>query len=690
MGNVSGLLSDPSFISLSNKDKIIIFQREAVGDPAYNKLPQRDKEIIRGRISGEAAEMPAERTFLGEIGKAVPEIAAGTLASIKTAARRTPFAAGVTGIASAGGEAIRQIGEQVERGTGINVPLVSGEDAPRTGPEALMRILGAGSCGVFGETGGRAAIVGLKRLFPKRPFPIKKLTPEGQKAVTTASELPQIGPEEALGGRGGLLPAEVTPSWLVDVEQNLASKSIFGGGIVEKFKKARDISHVDIANDLVSSIDEVQGPKALGRLAVDIIDKKWTAYKNAVSKNFYNKAMSIIIPVERNVKSRVPFPPDVTHKFPFLRTISTKELQGGAFVNISSLKPIAKESARISANLRGIGSEKTGSGLAKQVLSMKDKVDLVSVRDLRTSLRTVMDEYDSVGNKKARFRVLAASLLKALDKPIEDSLKEFPEAARLWKKGDELWKGGNKLLNNEVLRKIIFKSDFDRGGKPEALVKELFTSENSSVTEMFQRAVGEKTWSKFQASFMNSLIHKATKPRASGGGTFVDGDSLFKQMLGPEGYGYDTMSSILSKAQLDKVEKITNLLQVAGRRQAEGIGGMFIQLKQPGAAFEIGGALLGGTGMVGVGASGAILLTPLALALMMTSKSGAKLLTHGLRAIPGTKQAASTVTRISLMANRLEREQVKGEEEGDIRITGERPLRNIPFIESLSRRGGRT
>ena len=87
------------------------------------------------------------------------------------------------------------------------------------------------------------------------------------------------------------------------------------------------------------------------------------------------------------------------------------------------------------------------------------------------------------------------------------------------------------------------------------------------------------------------------------------------------------------------------------RKKAEGGGRMLIQLAQGGALIQIGGGLLAAGGAAGDSPTAmwtgvGIMVAPEVMARMMLNKTGAKLLTEGLRMPLGSRTVGALSTRI--------------------------------------------
>ena len=103
----------------------------------------------------------------------------------------------------------------------------------------------------------------------------------------------------------------------------------------------------------------------------------------------------------------------------------------------------------------------------------------------------------------------------------------------------------------------------------------------------------------------------------------------------------------------DEIERIKGIANAAvfARKKAEGGGRMLIQLAQGGALIQIGGGLLAAGGAAGDSPTAmwtgvGIMVAPEVMARMMLNKTGAKLLTEGLRMPVGSRTVGALSTRI--------------------------------------------
>ena len=235
------------------------------------RLRQQQATISARPVEAEQPGLPEQvgeerPSILQRVGDVVPEFVGGSLAAAKAVGRRTGVGALAVGLGTAGGEAVRQIGQQAEALTGIDIPLVRGEEAPRTSLEAAKRIGTSFVSGAAGEPIARGGVALIGRFAPKREF-IKSVTPEGKEAIETLRPL-------------GVTPsiAQVTESRGLDILQNFAEGSFFGGQRVTAQARTAAEATESLIEDFANAFRGTKKEK-IGILARDAIEQKTVGFQ---------------------------------------------------------------------------------------------------------------------------------------------------------------------------------------------------------------------------------------------------------------------------------------------------------------------------------------------------------------------------------------------------------------------------
>jgi hypothetical protein len=143
---------------------------------------------------------------------------------------------------------------------------------------------------------------------------------------------------------------------------------------------------------------------------------------------------------------------------------------------------------------------------------------------------------------------------------------------------------------------------------------------------------------------------------------FPDGKQILMELYSPRsGMGEKALRQIFTAAELKRIRNVANALTIASKRQAQGAGGMAIQLTQfPAMASVVTG--VGGSEVQK--AAYTILIAPEVMGKIMLTQTGSKWLTEGLLKIPrGTPQMSAAVLRLTNMSDKIEKELQKQFEE---------------------------
>lgn len=542
-------------------------------------------------ITGEpitAGEAPAVRSFREDIAENWPIYAGATVGGITGG---IPGA----GLGGAAGEAYKQIRDREE------------PDAPQTSMEAAKRIATTGATQAAYEAGGRLVVGAAGKML--KPF-AKTITPEGKVAQEVFEKYMPVEKSwkrpvsKALGlKKPGVLPAEMTEQYSLDLMQNIAEKSVVGGKTMADFKNiTRTNAMNEITDDLVNSFGESASQSELGDLVATGVKTNFRSFKDNVTAPLYNKV--------NELTSAKP-----VHVF------------------VKPLKDSVKAKLKVGRQLSGMEAKAAGDDLARAVSELPNSVPFDVAQHLRTRLMSTADEF-AVSNKKAPAIGIAKKLTGKVDDAISAALKDQnPEAHEVWRKANDLYKYGSKQYNNRFLRGLIRKADPDFGGEPEKVVKSIFQKNGPSGIKKVKAAIGEKEFNQLKSWHVQDTIARSMKDDV------LDGAKLKKVMLGPTGMGREAMEAIYTKSELKNLENVATAFEVAQKKQAAGAGGMLVQLAQ-------GGAIVGlATGQMPAG-SAAVLLGPEVLSKMMLNPISSRWLTTGLGTVPkSAKHVAAAAAR---------------------------------------------
>lgn len=514
-----------------------------------------------------------------------------------------------SGLGRAADEGIREL-------VGVGDVEGAGDLAKRVGISAGIGAAGEG-------VGGLGVKIAGKVLAPFK----KKVLPEAERAIKFFKDkTDQL-----------FLPAEATEDRALDLIENVAEASIFGGGSIKKFKLNREAFLNGYLDDFANQFGKEATPADLGNTVVNIINDRISIFDD-LAKPFYNTA-------EELTKGLT-----VTKRIGPGRLTSQALRRPGkvnvGIVDMRGVKNTLAGSKAIASELNNIGSEVTGSGLSNQILGLEDNISFAAAKDLRSTLIKLSDQF-KIERKNAPAVAAMNRIAGRIDEAVTAALtKHSPEALTAWREGNRIIKQKSKELQNKFLRRLVKMADPSFGNNPEGLVNAVFKKGSISNVENLKKAVDDKTWTKVKGWLTRDLIAKSTNRD----GTLV-GKNLKEAMFGRSGLGKEAMGSVFTKEQINILENTINAIAISQSKQGENTGKMLIQLSQG------GGLVLLATGNVQGAAP--ILVGPVVAGKLLTNKTIGKLLTQGFRAPAGSRGFISIFSKLTAAIANLEREENK-------------------------------
>jgi hypothetical protein len=565
----------------------------------------------------------------GDISSIAPELAATTAAGLATAKlpliKRVP----AVGLSFAGTEAFKQIGEQIEKEFGTNVPFVKGEDAPKTSEEAAKRIASAFLLGggfELGIGGGAMMFKGLAN----------KVKPELRPGIEkTFNAIEDFFPEnETVTGnlvkkftgrttkKTPLLPAQVTDSPAIDTLQSIAKRSYLGGGRVIKSQKLTDDILSEALDTSVSGRIGGTGRLQFGEMGADALQGGIDAF-NATAKGMYSSLDDIV---------RAEFKTDII--------TGKKTIING--VNIAGIKNTAK--SMLSSTKAGIKT-KEQSTILNEIINKPDIMSFSNAQTLRSDLLAVSRTGGEVIKGKAQG--VAKKFSGQVDQAMQKAGEKLPkDALPLFRKASEFYKGGKHTFNSRFVRKLVdsdpevFLSNALSGDKGTVISNinkmrsTIFAKDSNG--QLVNKGANE-TWEKFQGFFAEKILNSSVSDEIS---KTLNGKALIKTL---RQFGDETLNAIAPKGELKQFQELARALALNQARQPGGQGAtIFIAMAQAGALGKI--IYSGETDA----ASLAILAGPAALARIATNPNTSRLLINGMK--PTTKW---TIKESAKMAARL-------------------------------------
>lgn len=549
-----------------------------------------------------------------------------------------PGSAALSGLLSAGGEAIQQLGEH----------LLGSPNAPKTTEQAGKQMLEESALGMASELGGRA-IGGLAGKVFRRPalsemeaaqdfvkhgmmFNGKPMAPKG----TPFTKL-FMTPAEMTGGQN-----------YVQTLQNIAEGSFLGKSTMEEFKSGREKFLKDSMDAFVDGIGKQVTSKDLGEIIANEVKGNYQAAR-APARAAYQFLTLTTTPKKIPTYTMQPSGIVNANGTPHMVKVQTGETydqRSGAWVDVRNIKKALEKDADIATLLRGLGAKEGGDDIVSTIRAYPDKIPYFAAQVMRTRLQSLGDVF-SVENKKAPALGIINKMSGMVDQQIANGLKSFSQDAHdVWRYANEIYKGANQDFNNEFLRGILKK--VDRKDLPETVMSALLQPQKYSDLAKVKTAVGADTWGLVQRSGLQRIVELSTKDGV------IQPHLLEQQLWGPKGLGQDKLNVLLNKDQRYWLKEFVQAAH-ATMKQGDTTGKMAIQLAQPAAMVGLGAGMFGGVSSAVPASSIAILATPPVLAHILTSPTMSQMFVKGMRTPSTSPSAAGIVARLlNMVAPRSE------------------------------------
>lgn len=508
----------------------------------------------------------------------------------------------VTAVAGAGAGAVGGERAQIalERTVGLH------------GAPPVPRMLREGAFGVVGEGVATPALRAVGRTLA--PFASK---------VTTA------GVEAMRAMKGKVLPAQATESRVLDIVQNIAEGSIFGGGRMREFHQAQEKIVSTLVDDAVAKYGGRVGSEEAGAGFAQ-------ALEGAVDQ--FHQAGGRLYRVVDQLTDGAMVPTKIFDDFT-REELTKRGALPGEVTGDTGLR-LLREFADLAQDLTTTTPASTlvdaaGKPLREAVTdSAPNLISFEQAHFLRGQLLSKIRLYEREADDVARG--IAEQLLKRLDAAMDQgAIGLSPHGQDAWRAANAFWRQGKQQFETKFLRSLLNR-------EPDSVAKALMANNSSVLIRQARQAVPAKDWTPVQAAMVTNLVTKATDVETGQ----ISGRSLLTQIksLGP------SLTEIFPKTA-DEVKRLGRVLATVQQRQGEGTGRMYIQLAQGSA---LAGVLTGGFGLTsppslgtGIGASGVILLGPVAMSRILTSPRGIRWLTTGLTAPPGSEAAVRAATNLA-------------------------------------------
>ena len=456
--------------------------------------------------------------------------------------------------------------------------------------------------------------------------------------------------------------ARITPgvrydNTFLDILENVSERSLFGTSGLRKAKQAtRDIasSVIDDYNANLAKIAGRQNVSAgafqtgddVGDVFINALSGSNKTFKNAVKDNYTNLLKEYDSITKKSLKE-VPVPRgeedfvggSTIIKRPIFeldnRIIDTKDV-------LRALEDLESSSSQLYVN-----ADEALNALRKNIKNLQNnpKLSFREVLDLKKGINDSMPPI-TVGNKAAFNKVGKA--LRDAGRNLTLGSKDLPESfKKAVTAADDFFTAGNDFFNKSTLQQITkgltpnYLGQLEGNGSQ--VINEILNHKHPSIMKKLFEALDDGVQKKIitqknvdylkvglKSKLFNDLIESSAKQKGIYNEAF-DPDVMMKNFKNRQG----AFEQVFTKAELKTMDDNIAALRLAyGKIADEGSlpGGVAITLAQPGALYQLGGALAFGTGTFQVG--GAILLAgPWAVSKAFTNKSVAKYLQKSFQTI---------------------------------------------------------
>jgi len=616
------------------------------------KLAQKLEEKNMGSIlgspqrplnTGDSSSQQAQfETLEFDPGNLTGRIGGGTLYGILggIAGMNPGTAAMMAGLGEGGGDAAEQL---IKRLLKSRLEKTEPEIArhkyklPETATEASRNITKSGIIGMFSDLVGTGTTRQLSKLIPNFT---KTITPESRQATDFI--------KKNLKGKTFLTPQQATKSRALDVAGNIGSGSLFGGGKLQEHLLNQEEVVQAYADRLLKKIYPREiDPSSAGQMIAGAVNKKVSPART-MEREMFEEVKDMVKPVYKEVPAEFD-PIALSHPIKF-KTVQV----GGARIDNRQTKQFANMLIGKAKQEGEVGSQFYALSDIKKIADQPNFIDFETAQGIRSKLLKLADKFE-VENKKdpaiKLYRTFASKVDQSIAKQLQD---HFPNAYEKWRIANNFTKKLHSRFDNLFVRRIIY--NITEKENPVASAKLVESMSKPDMIKLIT-AVDEQTKRKIQRLYSQYLfINAETGPQK-----IISGFKLNKLMTGKHKLGNQGMDILYGKKTADNFREYVNLLKVIQNKYGdEGVGRMFVQLNQAGAAVQLPKALLTGRG---VAKPLTFIGGPALMARIMTNEKASKYLFGGMRLGPYTKQTSAFFIRAVTEAGRegmeSEREQQK-------------------------------
>ncbi len=411
------------------------------------------------------------------------------------------------------------------------------------------------------------------------------------------------------------LPSEVSESRALNIAENVADGSIFGGGRIAEVQAARvaraESKVAGTLERIAPRVPEARAASGAGQHALTSIDDAIASFRR-IERPAWAKVRELAddIPLSQT--------PETTEFIARLTGQEAGALAPNAGVRaaqrvadlvgdtaIAELPESVQMAVRQALAAQGGTAAQLSAGQFTKTVSNLGQL----VRGLRRAAARDPSKYNSQLG-------IAKKLLHTARADLESTLAAAsPEALRAYERATLISRLGNQRLYNDAVLKVV-------GTSPARIADTLLRRNNSEAINLITKAVGRQNMQPLRRVALEKIMRPDAVTRE------INWQHVSRQL---QSVGDDTLNALFPRGQAADLRRLSTLMNNLNRKPVSGVGRVGIMLTQWGAVAGV----FSGTFTV---PSGAILLGPWAMARIMASPAGARYLTRGIQTPLGSRE----------------------------------------------------
>ena len=532
---------------------------------------------------------------------------AGGLAGAKLGAKYGPLGAFAGGVGGAvfggmGGKGYQQL-YRIGKGEPMTLGQIYKEQTKAGIEEGVSEAAGYG----IGKIGGKIFAPLKSKLIPSAPKLGRKLTEAGTRL--SSDEISTLTPyaQRLLKKKGVFLTAaQATESRGMDFVESATESTIFGGNRIFQIKK-------------------VLQPKAYKQVVRELSEEFWEQAGKKLSPEEVGQLFVDTVTGNRELQRRLER----------MAYGQVDQLTKGAVVDFRPVKQKALEMVEQAAKSKGLGSSSGINRIASRVSKLDDVADsFMDAHAIRSNILEEARKLEGILNTKLpKVNRATETLAGEIDDAMARAAKaQSPQAYDAWRAANKLVREGREKFDQEVIQSALRLAK----KRPDKVAQALFVPNGAQRLAKVKDVISPDTYKSLLASYMDTTMQKSMT---------ADGILLgakFKkaiEQLGPE----------MHIQMFDSMEHLKNVLDVANlgeiiQAPTGGGGGMVAQLTQAGAIIDLAVGIP--SGQRPKKGSGLILIGPALMGRLLSTPSGAKWFSEGVKGPIGAKQVPAQVLRL--------------------------------------------